>query len=65
MRWKMERKWKGRGDRRVVLGEAADRVLNALKIDDPLLDIAKNLEEVALKDEYFIKRKLYPNVDFY
>ena len=46
-------------------GEAADRVLNALKIDDPLLDIARNLEQVALKDEYFVERKLYPNVDFY
>jgi citrate synthase len=40
-------------------------VLAKLGIDDPLLDLAKQLEEVALKDEYFIERKLYPNVDFY
>ena len=48
-----------------ILKEAADDVLNALGIDDPILDIAKGLEEVALKDDYFIERKLYPNVDFY
>ncbi|PJF41507.1 MAG: citrate synthase [Chloroflexi bacterium] len=48
-----------------ILKEAADEVLNELGIDDPLLSIAKNLEEVALSDEYFIARKLYPNVDFY
>ena len=40
-------------------------MLGQLGIDDPLLDIAKRLEEVALNDEYFIERKLYPNVDFY
>jgi citrate synthase len=34
-------------------------------VSDPLLEIAKNLEEVALEDEYFVERKLYPNVDFY
>ena len=39
--------------------------MNRLGIHDPILDIAKRLEEVALKDEYFIERKLYPNVDFY
>ncbi len=43
----------------------ADELLNKLGIHDPLLDIAKRLEEAALKDEYFIARKLYPNVDFY
>ncbi len=43
----------------------ATRVLDHLGIDDPLLDIAKSLEEVALRDEYFVERKLYPNVDFY
>jgi citrate synthase len=48
-----------------ILKEAADDVLNALGISDPILDIAKGLEEVALKDDYFIERKLYPNVDFY
>ena len=39
--------------------------MNELKLDDPLLDIARNLEEIALNDDYFIQRKLYPNVDFY
>ncbi len=48
-----------------ILKQAADEVLEELGVNDPLLDIAKNLEEVALKDEFFIKRKLYPNVDFY
>lgn len=42
-----------------------DRVLEKLGIEDPLLDIAKELEGVALEDDYFIERKLYPNVDFY
>ncbi|MDX2301673.1 MAG: citrate synthase [Microscillaceae bacterium] len=42
-----------------------DRVLNKLGINDPTLEIAKKLEEAALNDEYFIERKLYPNVDFY
>lgn len=48
-----------------ILQKAADIILAKLKIDDPLLDIARRLEEVALKDSYFIDRKLYPNVDFY
>jgi citrate synthase len=48
-----------------ILKEAADEVLEKLGIDDPLLEIAKRLEEVALADSYFIERKLYPNVDFY
>ena len=48
-----------------ILKKAADDVLNELGVDDPLLDIAKNLEEVALRDDYFVQRKLYPNVDFY
>jgi hypothetical protein len=39
--------------------------LTSLKINDPLLDIAKKLEETALNDSYFVERKLYPNVDFY
>ncbi|MFP4172789.1 MAG: citrate synthase [Candidatus Hydrogenedentota bacterium] len=43
----------------------ADKVLNHLGLEDPLLDIAKNLEEEALADDYFVERKLYPNVDFY
>ncbi len=48
-----------------ILKQSADDVLDALGIDDPLLDIAKQLEEVALEDEFFVDRKLYPNVDFY
>ena len=48
-----------------IIGKACDDVLKKLGINDPLLDIAKHLEEVALKDDYFISRKLYPNVDFY
>jgi citrate synthase len=48
-----------------ILKKAADDVLEALGIDDPLLDLAIQLEEVALSDEYFVERKLYPNVDFY
>ena len=59
------RVYKNYDPRAKVIKKAADRVLDALKIDDPLLDIAKNLEEIALKDEYFVNRKLYPNVDFY
>ncbi|MSU25361.1 MAG: citrate synthase [Opitutus sp.] len=48
-----------------IIGEACDTVLTRLGIDDPLLKIAKHLEQAALKDEYFVARKLYPNVDFY
>ncbi len=48
-----------------LIKEVADRVLEELGIEDPLLEIGKRLEEVALEDEYFIERKLYPNVDFY
>ncbi len=48
-----------------ILRESADAVLEQMGKTDPLLDIAKQLEEVALTDEYFISRKLYPNVDFY
>ena len=48
-----------------ILRESADAVLDQMGKTDPLLDIAKQLEEVALTDEYFISRKLYPNVDFY
>ena len=45
--------------------KSADQVLKELGINDPVLDIAKSLEEEALRDSYFIDRKLYPNVDFY
>jgi citrate synthase len=48
-----------------IIKKAADDVLDKLGIDDPVLDIAKQLEQVALNDEYFVQRGLYPNVDFY
>jgi len=48
-----------------IIGHACDIVLNKLGKVDPLLDIAKRLEQSALHDEYFLSRKLYPNVDFY
>ena len=59
------RVYKNYDPRAKVLKKAATSVLNQLKIDDPLLDIARELEEIALNDEYFVQRKLYPNVDFY
>ena len=48
-----------------IIKKAADEVLNDLGVSDPVLGIAKGLEEEALKDSYFVDRKLYPNVDFY
>jgi len=48
-----------------IIKKAADEVLDALGVDDPILAIAKGLEQEALKDPYFVERKLYPNVDFY
>ena len=59
------RVYKSFDPRAKILKKAADKVLNELKISDPLLDIAKELEEVALTDKYFLDRNLYPNVDFY
>ncbi|MGC9451705.1 MAG: citrate synthase [Oceanipulchritudo sp.] len=59
------RVYKNYDPRAKIFGEAAERVLKALGREDPLLDIAHHLEQAALKDEYFIERKLYPNVDFY
>ena len=59
------RVYKNFDPRAKILKKAADKVLAKLGVNDPMLDIAKNLEEVALKDEFFIERKLYPNVDFY
>lgn len=59
------RVYKNFDPRATLLKESVDKVLRELNIDDPLLEIAKNLEKVALEDEYFLKRKLYPNVDFY
>ncbi len=48
-----------------IIKKAADEVLGDLGIDDPILDVAKGLEQEALEDQYFVDRKLYPNVDFY
>jgi citrate synthase len=59
------RVYKNFDPRAQLLKSIVDRVLDEMGIHDPLLDIAKNLEEVALKDEFFIQRKLYPNIDFY
>lgn len=51
--------------RATILKSACDQALEALGLESPILDIARNLETSALQDEYFIQRKLYPNVDFY
>ena len=59
------RVYKSFDPRAVIIKEQCDKVLAQLHVSDPLLDIAKKLEEVALNDEYFVSRKLYPNVDFY
>ncbi len=59
------RVYKSFDPRATLVKESADEVLAALGVRDDLLDIAKELEAVALADEYFIERKLYPNVDFY
>jgi len=60
------RVYKTHDPRSVIIKGACDEVLTALGItDDPLLNIAQEIEEVALNDEYFIERNLYPNVDFY
>ncbi|WP_338733012.1 citrate synthase [Mangrovimonas cancribranchiae] len=48
-----------------IIKKSADEVLGDLGVEDPILDIAKGLEKEALEDDYFVKRKLYPNVDFY
>jgi len=59
------RVYKNMDPRATIVKATADRVLAELGVSDPLLDIAKELEAAALADEYFISRKLYPNVDFY
>ena len=59
------RVYKNYDPRAKLLKRAADQVLDELGVDDPLLDIARNLEVIALEDPYFVERKLYPNVDFY
>lgn len=59
------RVYKNFDPRAKIIKKAADDVLTKLKFHDPVLDIAKQLEEAALQDAYFVERKLYPNVDFY
>ena len=59
------RVYKNFDPRAKIIKVAADEVLKDLGIDDPILDIAKGLEKEALEDQYFVDRKLYPNVDFY
>ena len=59
------RVYKNYDPRAKIIKKACDEVLSKLHISDPLLDIAKHLEAAALKDSYFVERKLYPNVDFY
>ena len=59
------RVYKNFDPRAKIIKKAADDVLGQLGINDPVLDLAMKLEEVALKDEYFVQRGLYPNVDFY
>ncbi|MBI5388296.1 MAG: citrate synthase [Verrucomicrobia bacterium] len=59
------RVYKNYDPRARIIKKACDELLNSMHVTDPLLDIAKRLEEAALKESYFIERKLYPNVDFY
>ena len=59
------RVYKNFDPRAKIIKKAADEVLNTLGVNDPILEIAKKLEAAALADDYFIQRKLYPNVDFY
>jgi citrate synthase len=57
--------YKNYDPRAKIIKKACDQLLQTLHISDPLLDIAKHLEEAALREPYFVERKLYPNVDFY
>jgi len=59
------RVYKNFDPRAKVIKTACDKVLSKMGIKDPILDLAKQLEEAALEDDYFVERKLYPNVDFY
>jgi citrate synthase len=59
------RVYKNFDPRAKIIKRACDSVLSKLGVDDPVLDVAKGLEAVALEDDYFVSRKLYPNVDFY
>lgn len=59
------RVYKNYDPRAKIIKARCDELLSALNVGDPLLDIARHLEQAALNDEYFVERKLYPNVDFY
>ncbi|GAB93172.1 citrate synthase [Gordonia rhizosphera] len=59
------RVYKNYDPRAAIVKKTADTILESLGVQDDLLDIAKGLEEVALSDDYFVSRRLYPNVDFY
>lgn len=59
------RVYKNYDPRAKIIKSACDTLLQKLNLKDPLFDVAQELEEVALRDPYFIERKLYPNVDFY
>jgi citrate synthase len=59
------RVYKNFDPRCTIIREACKKILSKMEIRDPLFAIAQELEQVALSDEYFIERKLYPNVDFY
>ena len=59
------RVYKNRDPRATIIKATCDRLLSKLRLSDPLFEVAQKLEEVALRDSYFVERKLYPNVDFY
>src|SRR5690625_7257285 len=59
------RVYKNYDPRAAIVKKSADEVLTKLGVTDPLLNIARELEEIALSDDYFVERKLYPNVDLY
>jgi citrate synthase len=59
------RVYKNFDPRATVLKAMSEKILDALGIENETLELAVKLEDIALKDEYFVKRKLYPNVDFY
>ena len=59
------RVYKNFDPRATIIKASCDKLLAKLNLDDPLFEVAQQLQEVALKDEYFVERKLYPNVDFY
>ncbi|MGV3480013.1 MAG: citrate/2-methylcitrate synthase, partial [Sphingobium sp.] len=59
------RVYKNYDPRAKVMQKTANEVLDKLGVTDPIFDVARELEQIALKDEYFVSKKLYPNVDFY